>query len=510
MHVNQKEFRFNLTQYLLEQNVDRHPDKPGLIFVYSPDRDESWTYGQIQNTVLQMARGIEAHNLPPASRAVIALENSPKFVFAFLACMAGGIVPVPCSPQLTASEISFILKDTDADILFLSNRSAFNIDLPGTKGPIVLTEDDLDKFQSLPFSKNVYQTRSEDPAFLIYTSGTTSYPKGVLHAHRNVLGRRPMQQGWNGLRSDDILLHSGRLNWTYTLGVGIMDTWSAGGTTVLYNGKKDPCIWPALIEKYRATVFVGVPSLYRQIMTYCDLDAYDIKNLQYGLAAGEALNAAILNQWEQRTGTTLFEALGMSEISTYISSGPQTPVVPGSPGKPQPGRNVVILPVEQGIDPLPPEAIGLLAIHRSDPGLMLRYWNRPEEEARVFRGEWFIGGDLASMDENGYIWFHGRSNELMNSFGYRVSPLEVERVLAAHPDISEVAVAETRVDDLKSIITAFVVPKTSSEIEHDSLLHWAKQHLAAYKCPKKVVLVKSLPRNRRGKLIRGRLPEEVQ
>ncbi len=503
--LNRKNYTFNLTQYVLEKNVKDHPDKNALIFAYSIDHDEYWTYSQIQEYVLKVARGLEQYNLPPTSRALIALDNTPKFVFAFLSCMAQGLVPIPCSSQLTESEIQFILKDTNADIIFLSKNCAFKPEMHHDDGLIVVTEEDLETFESLQPSCKVYHTMSEDPGFLIYTSGTTSYPKGVLHAHRNILGRKPMQRGWTGLEANDILLHSGQLNWTYTLGVGIMDTWTAGGTAIFFNGKKDPSVWIKLIEKYKATIFVGVPSLYRQIMKYCDIESFDLIHLKYGLAAGEPLNAAILNQWKEKAGTELFEALGMSEVSTYISSGPNTPIIPGSPGKPQPGRIVAILPVDGGTDPLPPNEIGLLGVHRSDPGLMLRYWSRPEEEAQMFRGEWFIGGDLALMDKNNYIWFHGRNNELMNSFGYRVSPLEVERMLITHPDVSEVAVAETIVGDEKSIITAFVVPKKSGQLNTEAFLDWAKQHMAAYKCPRKVTLVEHLPRNKRGKLIRTAL-----
>src|SRR5512134_2390453 len=142
--------------------------------------------------------------------------------------------------------------------------------------------------------------------------------------------------------------------------------------------------------------------------------------------------------WRAATGTDLYEALGMSEISTYISTGPGMTIKPGSPGKPQPGRRVAILPMEsedetapeaKACQPLPPGEVGLLAVHRSDPGLMLGYWRRPEEEAIVYRGEWFCGGDLAHIDDDGYVWFHGRNDDILNPMGYRLSPLEIEATL---------------------------------------------------------------------------------
>ena len=146
--------------------------------------------------------------------------------------------------------------------------------------------------------------------------------------------------------------------------------------------------------------------------------------LRHGLTAGEALPPAVLEAWRVSTGTELYEALGMSEISTYISTGPGMAVKPGSPGKPQPVRKVAILAAEEDTPrELPPGEVGLLAVHRSDSGLMLGYWRRPEEEALVYRGEWFCGGDLARVDEDGYVWFHGRHDDILNPMGYRLSPL---------------------------------------------------------------------------------------
>ena len=163
--------------------------------------------------------------------------------------------------------------------------------------------------------------------------------------------------------------------------------------------------------------------------------------------------------WRAATGTELYEALGMSEISTYISTGPGMAVKPGSPGKPQPGRKVAILAAEEDTPrELPPGEVGLLAVHRSDSGLMLGYWRRPEEEALVYRGEWFCGGDLAHIDEDGYVWFHGRHDDILNPMGYRLSPLEIEGVLSQHPLVQEVAVAELAVTPDVKILAAFVVP----------------------------------------------------
>ncbi len=183
------------------------------------------------------------------------------------------------------------------------------------------------------------------------------------------------------------------------------------------------------------------------------------------------------------------------------------PIRPGSPGRPQRGRRVAVLPVEGGTEPLPVGEIGLLAVHRSDPGLMLGYWNRPAEEAAAFRGEWFIGGDLAEFDADGFVWHRGRNDDIMNAFGYRVSPLEVEKVLSGHPDVADVAVAERKVAEGVSVITAFVAPTPGSAPDEATLLAHCAEHLAAYKCPRKVVFVSKIAHTPNGKVSRRMLPQ---
>jgi acyl-coenzyme A synthetase/AMP-(fatty) acid ligase len=199
----------------------------------------------------------------------------------------------------------------------------------------------------------------------------------------------------------------------------------------------------------------------------------------------------------------------MSECSTFVSNHAGLPTKPGSPGKPQRGRRIAVIPSSGPAEPLPAGETGLLAIHRSDPGLMLGYWNRPEEEARVYNGEWFVGGDLAAFDEDGYLWTHGRADDIMNAGGYRVSPLEVEAKLMDCPGVAEVAVAEHRVRADVSIIAAFVVRQPGSRVDAAQILEYAAPRLAAFKRPKQIFFVPTLPRSKNGKLLRRALASVI-
>ncbi|MDG4596439.1 MAG: AMP-binding protein [Candidatus Contendobacter sp.] len=497
--------RFNMARYCLDAAARTTPAKVALIVVsdaHTPvESAECWTYAQLDDAVRRVAAGLRQMGLEPGARLMIRMGNTSDYALLFFGAIAAGCVPLPSSAQLTEKEADFLLADSGAQVLAMSDELAI-APPPGVR---VLRSSDMVALRTQYKPLEYADTAAADPAFLIYTSGTTGQPKGVLHAQRSAWGRRPMYQGWYGSRPDDVVLHAGAFNWTYTLGVGLTDPWANSATAVLYNGPRDVAVWPLLMEKFRATLFAAVPGLYRQILKYNDLRAFDLSSLRHGLTAGEALSTALLEQWRTTTGKELYEALGMSECSTYVSSSPSVPVRPGSPGKPQTGRCVVALPVEGGEEPLPPGETGLLAVHRSDPGLMLGYWNRPAEEDLVYRGEWFIGGDLVHFDADGYMTYHGRNDDVMNAMGYRVSPLEVEHCLSQHPAVAEVAVTEVSVREGVTVIAAFVVPRDPDEpegVDAAPLLAFVREHLAAYKCPREIIFTDSLPRTANGKVRR--------
>jgi acyl-coenzyme A synthetase/AMP-(fatty) acid ligase len=315
-----------------------------------------------------------------------------------------------------------------------------------------------------------------------------------------------MYQGWYGITSQDRVLHAGAFNWTYTLGVGLTDPWANGATAIVYTGKERHA-WVRLVAATQATIFAAVPTLYRGILRHETFRPQMLASLRHGLTAGEALPLALAADWEARTGKPLYEALGMSELSTYISSSPGVPRKPGMVGKPQAGRRVAIVPVDGGTEPLPAGAEGLIAADRADPGLMLGYWNRPEEEAEMFRGPWFVSGDLGAMDHDGYIAHRGRANDLIKALGYRVSPMEIEAVLARHPAVAEAACAEVRLRDV-SLVGAWIVAHAGAatdEAAGEALKAYAREHLAAYKVPRIVTFVASLPRTANGKVKRSEL-----
>ncbi|MEM9551926.1 MAG: fatty acid--CoA ligase family protein, partial [Pseudomonadota bacterium] len=293
-------------------------------------------------------------------------------------------------------------------------------------------------------------------------------------------------------------------NWTFTLGTGLMDPWTQGATAVIPEAGTPITDLPRLLNRSKATIFAAAPGVYRKLLQADD--PIDLPVLRHGLCAGEKLSPHLSTDWTNRTGAALYEAFGMSECSTFVSGSPANPVPPTSIGRPQYGRRVAIVdpdgaPVAIGED-------GIIAVHASDPGLMLGYVGAPEDTAARFRQGWFLTGDRGVMLDDLQIRYLGRSDDMMNAGGYRVSPIEVETALAAYPGIAQVGVTDVAVRDDVRIVVAFYTAR--DPIDHKSLSAFAADRLARYKQPRAFVHVPELPTGANGKLLRRALRDQYR
>ena len=498
---------FNAAAYCLSNSAQAHPDKTALIVVSDPlslEPAERWSFAQLDDAVRRLAAGLKHMGLQPGDRVMLRLGNHSSFPLIFFATLAVGGIAVPTSSQLTKREARLIADDCGAR--FICTSADLKLD-DAIVDCTQLLDDDIRDLMGCEDLAEYAPTHADDPAYIVYTSGATSAPKGVLHAHRAVWARRMMFDGWYGLSETDRMLHAGAFNWTYTLGAGLMDPWAVGACTIIYNGEKDPGVWPRLADKHQASLFAAVPSLYRQMLKYADSIGEGFAHLRHGLTAGEKLSESVRENWHRVTAKPLFEALGMSECSTYASSSPSVAVKPGFTGRPQKGRRVAILSFDDGSsETVALSEPGLLALHKDDPGLMQGYWNQDAQTRAAFRGDWFLTGDLALLDEDGYLKYLGRADDLMNAQGYRVSPQDIEDVLVHHPGVHECACAEIRVRENLSIIGAFIVAHAGAQVNAQDLTAFAAERLAAYKVPKQFIIVEALPHSTTGKVLRRELP----
>ena len=478
---------FNLARYVLT-GAGAADDKIALTVAVSADDPAPLrlTYGDLRDQVARAAAGLLDTGVRRGDRVVLRLGHSVDFPLLFLACAMIGAVAVPTSPLLSQTELAHIIDETEPALTITSPH--LRTDLPSLNAEAVMGGDDLADYA---------ETGADDLAYIIYTSGSSGRPKGVAHAHRAVWARRMMWDGWYGLRPDDVMLHAGAFNWTYTLGAGLMDPWAIGASTVIYAGPRDAGVWPQLAANTGATIFAAAPGVYRQLMkSGASLDG--LAGLRHALSAGETMAADTRAAWAQ-TGKPVYEALGMSELSTYLSSSPAFPPRKGAAGRPQPGRRLAILDGNGEIAPV--GAPGVIALSRNDPGLMISYWRDDAATQSVFADEWFLTGDMGVMDTDGYVSFLGRADDQMNALGYRVAPEGVEAALMSHPDISAAAAVELPVRADLSIIAAFVTTDTA-EIAPDLLSAHCAITLADYKIPKQFRYLPELPRNPNGKLRR--------
>lgn len=504
--------------------TDAHLGKPAadnIAMIVEDDRlgTSQITFSQLSERTGRFAQLLRNLGVGLSQRILIRLPNSLDYPIAFLGTMKRGAIAVPTSTLLTAEEVAYLAKDAGASVLVTDKAAwatlkdkledAVNLRHVLLSGPGEVQEvaglniQDLDSALSkIRQWESPHPTKATDPAYLVYTSGTTGYPKGVLHAHRALIGRTPASTYWFDFAGDgDRIMHSGKFNWTYVLGSGLMDPLYLGKTVIVHEGKNDADTWPRLINKHSATIFVGVPTIYRQIVQKSRLTREDIPTLRHCMSAGEHLSDEVLSQWRARFGVDIYEAVGMSEFSYYLCQTKSRPIRPGSAGFPQPGHKIQLLNPDT-LQPVATGEEGMICIPDDDPGLFLEYWNLPEETAKLRHDGWFFTGDYARYDEDGYIWFLGRKDDIIKSFGYRVSPYEIERVLKSHSSVADCASIGEEIDKDKVLVVAYAIMHPGSTTTADELLAFGREHLAAYKAPKTIYISKDFPRTKNGKILR--------
>ena len=457
---------------------------------------EDWTYGALKAAVLGTGTGLLRSGAVPGDRILMRLGNTVDFPLAYLGALSVGLVPVPTASALTAREVAPMIA-TLSPALILRDPSVACPD-----DPRIIDLDILRAMRALP-AADWHMGDPERAGYIIYTSGTSGKPRAVVHAHRAIWERKMMHKGWYGLTSSDRMLHAGAFNWTYTLGTGLMDPWTMGATALIPSAGTVAQDLPALIAEHNATIFAAAPGVFRQLLASPDIP--EMPHLRHGLSAGEKLPPAVCARWEQITRTPVFEAYGMSECSTFISASPDHPLPATVLGKPQQGRRIALLDAN---GPVEMECEGTIAVHRSDPGLMLGYLDAPDETAAKMQGDWFLTGDQGSMDQDFQITYLGRNDDMMNAGGFRVSPVEVESCLARLEGITAVGAAEVCVKQDVNVIAAFYT--AAAPLDEAALRSYVETNLARYKQPRVFIHLPQLPMGANGKLLRRALRQQYE
>lgn len=506
--------KLNVTEYCLRKHSQEHPDKIALIVADAVGIQQSWSYKALYEAVGKLTAGLKSFGLPKGSIVTIQAGNSFYTIMLFLSAMAAGLVPNPVLSSCTKEELEWILNDSNSRALFQIGPFDLSLNLP--KNCLAVSSEHYQELKHFTLEDIVPATLANDPAFVFYTSGSSGKPKGVLHAHRAILGRHPSIVYWLGLSGEDVVMQTDNISWTFTMFTGLLDPLSVGACAVVFTPSSKaaeseeeilPEIWLQLIQIYRVTVLVSSPDIYNKIIHMQNPHAYPVPSLRLAGSAGAPLFEEVEKSWEAIFHLPIYSALGMSELSTFISLGPDIPIKGESIGKIQPGRKVTILPIDNGDQSIGPDIIGMLAIHKTEMGFMLGYLSHNEEDAGKFRGDWFLTQDLVSCDSEGYLNYYGRADNILKvSGGFRVSPVEIEKILEKCTLVTDIACGTIWDPENNSdILVAYIVSSDATEQAANQIYELAASHLSDYKIPRVIYFVSQLPRNPRGKIIRKEL-----
>ena len=487
------------------------------------------TYKDLAKKSDQVANFLTSIGIGARDRVLVCLKNSLAYPISFFGSIKAGIIAVPTSTLLSGSEVKYLAEDSQASAIVMSATMYENLvpyleNVDNLKTIIVAAIDSVDNLKK-PKGINVYalneilkngdatpnhyKSKSGEPAYLVYTSGTTGYPKGVLHSHRSLVGRTPATEYWFNFKENDRIMHSGKFNWTYVLGSALMDPLYNGHTVIAYEGANDASTWINLIKKHKCTIFIGVPTIYRQIIQKTDFKIDDCPSLRYCMSAGEHLSDEMLGLWRERFKQDIYEAIGMSECSYYISHSVNNPIRPGSAGFVQPGHIVKLLDPNT-LEEVGTEEEGMICIGVDDPGLFLEYWQLDDETSKAKHDGYFFTGDYAKKDKDGYIWFIGRKDDIINTFGFRVSPHEIERVVKTHDKVADCVAFGLDIEKDKTLVAIAVIGhKPLSQEEEDEILKYSQDNLAKYKAPKRIFAMSDYPRTKNGKVLRKQLVKNI-
>ncbi len=523
-------FRWNIPEFfnMGVAACDRHARQRyrlALIYERLDGRVEKYTFWNLRRLSNQFANALHRHGFKRGDRLAILLPQCPETGIAHLAAYKTGGIGLPLFTLFGPDALHYRLENSEARCVV---TDADNLDkvlqikdsLPHLQSIFVTgsrqTTAGIDFWEALDGESTDYapvQTRSEDPALLAYTSGTTGPPKGALHAHRTLIGHMPGVEFPHNFfpKEDDLFWTPADWAWLGGLTDVLLPSWFHGIPVLACRQKKfDPEFAFHLMAKHGVRNTFLPPTalkLMRQVKNPADRYDFDLRSVGSG---GETLGEELLEWGRENLGLTINEFYGQTEVNLVVGNCCEVmKVVPGSMGRAIPGHTVEVIDEDGHI--LPIGEIGSIAIRRPDPVMMLQYWKNPEATEKKFNGEWWLTGDIGRKDEKGYLWFTGRDDDLITSSGYRIGPGEIEDCLIKHPSVGMAAVIGVPDEVRTEIIKAFIVLNPDVDpnpaLEAD-IRNFIKRRLAAHEYPREIEFVGELPLTATGKIIRKDLRQK--
>lgn len=506
-------FAVDVVDYWAAQN-----DNLCLIWENGAGEHREYTYRDMSVLTKRLAFALKEAGVSQGDRVLIVMPRIPEWQIAVVAAMRIGAVPIPCIEMLTAGEVQYRAENAEAKAVICRAEHAEKIE-DGVSGvPVKFCVGDRAGWASL--GDALAQTgeadaaivQAEDPVVLYYTSGSTGYPKGVLHAARGLYTWRYSARHWLDVKPGDRIWCTADTGWSKAGTSVLFGPWSEGGCAFFYDGPFDPKERLRLIADNKVSIYCApATELYRVVQE--DVAAYDISVLRRTVSSGEAMNPVVAEKWKSVSGLTVSEAYGQTETLMTALTLKGLDVRVGSMGVSAPGSQLSV--IDDAGNELGVGQVGHVALKLPNPQMMLGYLKAPEKMAESVvtgsAGDWFITGDLGSRDADGFFWYSSRSDDVINSAGYRIGPVEVENALLEHPSVLECAVVASPHAERGEVVKAFIVLKAGFQANGDltkEIQNHVKSVASPYKYPRRVEYRDALPKGPTGKILRRVLRDE--
>lgn len=499
-------------------------DKIALYFENFTGKERKYTFNDIRlasNTIGTLLRNLEIQN---GDRICLFMDRVPELYFSFLGILKIGAVAQPLFSAFGDESLYVRLEDAQTRAIITQSKYLPKIrrirdKLPFLEYIIVLDHTKTKNLENREYAfyleeipavekMEIFPTKSESPSVLHYTSGTTGQPKGVQHVHYSLISQYLTTKWVLDLQDDDIYWCTADPGWVTGTSYGIIGPWSLGITQCVLGAGFSAQAWYRFIEKYKISMWYSSPTAIRSLMKAGNelVMSYDLSSLRHLASIGEPLNPEAVI-WSQRIfGKPFHDTYWQTETgSIMISNFPGMKIKPGSMGKPFPGITGVILDQER-FEPIEEAGkIGLIAFKPGWPAMMRGYWNSEEIYKKKFVGRWYLSGDKGTIDNEGYFWFVGRDDDIINTGGHLVSPFEVESALLEHPAVGESAVVSKPDEVNMEVVKAFITLKPgfifNSELELD-IMNFIRKKLSSLAMPQEIEYMDKLPKTRSGKIMR--------
>ncbi|MBB6451146.1 acetyl-CoA synthetase [Geomicrobium halophilum] len=514
------------SQYNIAHTVERFADdstRPAIRWLSEDGQRRTVSYRELVEKSNQYAQILRRSGLNKGDKVLIILPRIPEAYMTYLACLKAGLVAIPCSEMLRKKDLVFRMEHSGARAVVAHHQATTEVNgiqddyealdrkfIIGQKVNGWQSLEEMAKEENKNYSGEL--TSRDDLAFLSYTSGTTGNPKGVAHTHGwGYAHVETAAKNWLNVEEGDLVWATAAPGWQKWIWSPFLSTITLGATAFVYHGRFEPETYLQLLEKEGIEVLCCTPTEYRLMVKVDHFQNYQLPKLKSAVSAGEPLNRPVIDAFQRAFNINVRDGYGQTENTLLVGTLEGMEQKPGSMGVPTPGNQVEIIDQEGAISPI--GEVGDIAVHKDTPALFKRYYHDPERTLSAYRGDWYLTGDQAFRDEDGYFWFVGRSDDIIISAGYTIGPFEVEDALVKHETVKECAVVGVPDEIRGNIVKAYVVLREPESVgSTDDLVKELQDHTkrltAPYKYPRTIEFIDDLPKTTSGKIRRVTLRQE--